>query len=313
MTDFMQVKSEIRLQEIPDVINVMPRVSVEPGGGFLVADAGEGQIRRYSEAGRLQGYFGRQGAGPGEFSRLSAAARLPSRNVVAADIGGTITVFDSAGARVVSMAQVPLAPLYNLAVVDEYRVLATGRKRGDAQARLVHLVDLRTGRIEKSFFPSPAPRRGQEGAYSFAGTADVAIRGDTAAAIFALSDTVYLFSVTGTALGKVPFRSQHFRKLRRPMPRGGSLRKLDSWLTSFSAAARVFWGPDSSFYVTFYDTAADHELQWRLLRLSRHGRESFEITDAPKLLSVSQADSTLVFIKPGSDLPNVWSIAATRQ
>jgi hypothetical protein len=311
IADFVRLRTEIRLEENADVITVTPRVTIEPGGGFLVTDASEGQIRLYSPGGRLRSYFGRLGSGPGEFGRLSAAARLPSRNIVAADMGGTLTIFDSLGAKVLSAARAPVAPVYNLVAFDERHAVMTGRKRGDAEAHLVHVVDLTTGEVVKSFFPSPRPPRGFAGTYSFAGTADVAVHGDTAAAIFALSDTVFLFRITdGRELGKIPFGSRHFRTLQRSMPVRQKLRRLDSWFGSFSAAARLFWSPDSSFYISFYDTSADHNLQWRLLHLSRDGASSFEVPDAPKLLSVSRVDASLLFMKPGSDLANVWSIGS---
>jgi hypothetical protein len=277
----------------------------------LVADASEGQIRVYSVTGHLRRYFGRLGNGPGEFRRLAAAKRLPSGNIVAADMSGTITVFDSLGTKVLSTANAPLAPVYNVVVLDESHAVITGRKREDAQANLVHLVDITTGRVEKSFFPSPRPPRGLEGAYAFAGTADVAVRGDTAAAIFALSDTVFLFRIPdGTQVGKVPFRAGHFRTIERPMPIRQSLGKLDSWLGSFSAAARLFWAPDESFFISFYDTATPNELEWGLLRVAPRGAASFEISNAPKLLSVSPVDASLVFMNPGSEAPNVFSIAS---
>jgi hypothetical protein len=308
--DALRIDSDVQLQENADVINVDPRVTIEPDGGFLVADPNEAQIRVYSPRGRLRRYFGRRGRGPGEFDRLTAAARLPSGRIVAADMDGTLTVFDSAGAHVLATAETRLVPLYNIAVLDENRIAITGRLAGVQRSRLVHVWDFSVGRIVSSFFYSPPPRPGFESAFSFTGTADLAVHGDTVATIFALADTVYLFGLNGEPRGKIPLNSRGFRKLRDPMPRRVKLRGLNRWLESFSAAARIKWSPDGAFYVGYFDMV-DREVRWRLVRLSPNGAGSFELRESPELLSISRLDTTLVLEKPG--VSNVFSIARPRQ
>jgi hypothetical protein len=46
------------MEESPTVVTVAPRVSLDSGGGFLVADAAEHQVRVYTSRGRLAQVFG---------------------------------------------------------------------------------------------------------------------------------------------------------------------------------------------------------------------------------------------------------------
>jgi hypothetical protein len=305
----LHIGREIRLEEPDGVINVEPRVVPDrDGGGFIVADSREGQIRVYSATGELRHHFGSQGKGPGEFGRIAAAGRLPSGLLIAADMGGTVTVFDSVGSKVLRTMRTPLTPLFNLTVVDDGRVALTGRIRGGLRSPLVHILDLREGRLTRSFFRAPAPPRGFESAYAFTGFADVAVRADTAAAVFALSDTVYLYRLLdGALIGKLPMRAHHFRMLDHAMPRNPSPDRFERWIGSFSSTSRVFWSP-TGVLVQYFDMVG-HEPRWSLVSLARNGDLLFEIPGAPKLLFSGPADSQLVFIKPGSELPNIWSIA----
>lgn len=310
--DVVHVVRDVDLQEAKGVINVSPRVTPDPRGGFLVADSQEGQIRLYSSSGALLRHFGRVGRGPGEFRHVTAAARLPSGDIVAADMAGVLTIFDELGSRVLRTSRTPLGPLYSLAVLDEDHVALTGRIGGTPGSPLVHVWDLRAERLVRSFFRAPAPPPGFEGAYAFAGSADLAVRGDTVAVVFALTDTIYLYERDGTPVGKVPWTARHFRPITKPMPRGVAPARFQRWTESFSAAAQLFWEPDGDFNVAFFDMIG-HEATWRLIHMDRSGSEFLEIPDAPKLLSITPTDSSLVFMRPGSEEPNLWSIAYLRK
>jgi hypothetical protein len=77
----------------------------------------------------------------------------------------------------------------------------------------------RRGRYEPR---AGAAKAGFESAYAFTGFADVAVRGDTVAVAFALTDTIYLFRQDGTRVGTVPWTARHFRPLMQPAAMGGT-------------------------------------------------------------------------------------------
>lgn len=296
--------STVRLEENPDVINVSPRVQAEPGS-FLVADGQEQQARLYGHDGRLLRQFGRRGSGPGEFEHISLGLRLPDKRILIADMNGAVTVFDSTATNVQHVARTPLSPLYGAVVLDDSLLILTGRMTSGSTA-LAHVWNVRSDRLVRSFFTPPKPRPEMEGAYAFSGFANAAVRGDTVAMLFALSDTIYLFRGDGRSVGKLPIPFHSFRRIEKPVPRG-TMDDFKRWSESFSAASSIFWLSDGGFLVQYWDRR-NGAPSWRLTRLTRKGVGVWEVIDSPQLLAVGPAD-TLVFVKPGAEAPNVWSIA----
>lgn len=303
----------IQMEENDRVINVTPQVTVDPRGGYLVADEREAQVRRYGADGGLLRVIGRKGNGPGEFRHLSAVHRLPDGRIAAVEISGKVSVFDAEGEALVHARQAPVAPLYGAEVLDARHLLLSGRRVGTGGTALVHVYDLETGAITRSFFGIPRHDPEMAGAFAFAGTADAVARGDTVAAVFALRDSIYLFdAASGRELGRIPIPFENFRRLERPMPAsGGTLEAFRTWSETFSAISQLYWLRDGSFLVQYFDMKGV-EPQWRLLHLDRAGRRRFEGVDTPKLLAAGGVPDELVFVHPQADAPNVWVSARLR-
>lgn len=313
LTEVLAWGATIPLEETAEVINVTPEVTPDPRGGFIVSDARESQVRLYRSDGKLLRYFGSKGYGPTEFQSVSSALRVPTGDLLVTDMGGKVALFDSTGAKLVRTAQAPLGPLYNSAVVNDSLVAFTGRARGRQTASpLVHLWDIRTDSIVRSFFPVPAHPEELAGAYRYSGFTDVDARGDTIAVLFALSDTVYLYDISGRPIEKIAIPSRHFRTIREKMPQDASLPEFTEWSESYSAASQLFWASDGSFVVQYFDRHGG-EPQWRLLRMTRTGERMVELKDTPKLLALVGADPTLYFVQPDSPAPNVWAAARFAQ
>jgi hypothetical protein len=311
LPDIIEVISSATLEETPEAINVSPRISVDSHGGFIVADPSENQIRVYETDGRLRTFFGRRGEGPGEFNRVSKAVRLPDGRIGAADIAGRLTIFDSAGATISGSYNLPLYPVYDLAVVDDSLIAITGRINGSADSPLVHLWNVPAGALVRSFFHPKPPTPEMASAYGFAGAAAVAIRGDTAAVVFALSDTLYLYTLQGVPVARRPLSLAGFRRMTRSMPDDPSQRALQEWLESFSAINQVFMSANGTTYVQYFDM---HNLDrsWTVAGYGSGGAKVFEIPGSPMLLAVDPADSRFVFSKPGSDTANELIFARLR-
>lgn len=79
--------------------------------GLVVADFGRSQVVSFDTVGRVQWAFGRRGAGPAEFQRISTVACAPSgRRVLVADVGlARVTMLDDAG-RLLAVARGPAMP-----------------------------------------------------------------------------------------------------------------------------------------------------------------------------------------------------------
>lgn len=305
---FVQWEDRIALVENQDVINVTPNVVPDPRGGFLVADSREQQVRRYGRSGELLAYFGRRGSGPGEFERLSTAMRLPSGEILAAGMDGSLALFDSAGDRVIRTARVPLAPLYDGVPVNDSLVVFTGRLPAGDPSPLVHLWSVEGDSLVRSFFPVPEHPAELAGVYRFSGFTDVAVRGDTIAALFALSDSVYLFGLDGQRYESIPIPFQAFRRIREAAPQNATPEAQQAWSESYSRASQVFWTAEGTILVQYFDMAG-MEPQWRLLGMRRGGERRFEVRDGPRLLALSPGEDRLYFVEPGAEAPNRWAAA----
>jgi hypothetical protein len=305
----------VGLEENPQALVVSPFVNVDSRGGFLVADQQEAQVRRYGADGRLLWRQGRKGAGPGEYSGPTGAVRLPSGEVLAVDGTGRLTRYDSAGTSVLQTTETEIHRVEELVLVDEHTVLVGGVLQGELDAPRLHLWDVRSGRVLGSFF-SPLRNARNRTVSVVAGWTKASIRGDTVAAIFSTSDTVYLFTTRGREIGKIPIPSRFFRH----GPAGGPDRTLTNpgeqarWMSQFDFVEGVHWLPNGSLLVAYQNMRPERALQRQrhLVHMTRAGRRLFEIRDGPRLLEVDGRSGNVIFVDPGAEVPNRWAIARLR-
>jgi hypothetical protein len=311
--DLVTARRTIHLEESESVVNVSPVVEIDPLGGFLVADAGaEAQVRRYAVDGRLLWHVGRKGGGPGEFEALAMAVRLRSGEILAADRGGQLTVFDSAGAALNRTIQTGLAHVEDVVVLNESILLLSGIAGASAGPRL-HLWNLHRGQMVKSFF-APFANSPNPSASTSAGWSRASVRGDTVAAVFATSDTVYFFTTAGQPLGQRPLPSRYFRRVTAEGPRN---RSDIAWMGTFDLVSDVHWLADGTLLVPYLSLVFDQDpmkpqRKWHLLRMTRSGEPIFEIPDIPKLLQTDPRRDEIYFVDPAAEAANQWVVARIR-
>lgn len=315
LEDVVAFGPTIELEESDDVINVTPAVTLDPRGGFLVADEREGQLRRYGASGALLWHAGRMGSGPGEFRSLAMALRLPDGSVLAAERSGSFTLFDSAGTTAGERIRNPFMLVEDMDVVNDSTVLVAARlegRRGTGPG--LHLWDLRTRRVRSSFFDPLAAAPNQTAAI-IAGWSKASVRGDSVAAIFALSDTIYRFTLDGRPIDKRPIPFAHFRAVPRENPSGAvdPVRRAQ-FLSSFDYVADVHWLPDGRILVPYQSVLADRALTraHHLFAMDAAGKRLFEVQDVPRLLAVVPQSQRLLFISPDAEAPNQWTFAELR-
>jgi hypothetical protein len=308
---------DITLEENDEVVNVIPHMALDPRGGFLVADQAENQIRRYDRNGRLLGHFARKGEGPGEFSVLIGALPLRSGGVLALNAFERGAVFDSAG-RVARTFHLPMESLYEARLLSDTLLLLGGAVPQGTQSPdrpRLHLWNLARGTMVRSFFVPRVRGRAHDLAASTVGIVSMDVRGDTVAAAFAISDTVYFFNLKGEALRKVPIPFRHFRPVseRRRIPGSDDdIVAAREWVGTFSFICDVFWLRDGTLLVQYQDRVGT-EPHWRLLGMTAQGKPLFEEVDTPYLIRADPGTDVLYFRKPGALTPNVWTQATLRR
>jgi hypothetical protein len=308
--DAVRWERGIQLEENDETINVIVRATLDPRGGFLIADEQEGYVRRYDSNGRLLAQFARKGYGPGEFRNLLRAMRLPDGSIAAFDIFHTAAVFDSTGERLVRTIRTPVAPVHAVHLLTDSILLLGGQvSNGSGTGQLLHLWDLRRDSLLSSFFSPPIPSDAHRVAAATAGWVGMDRRGDTLAVVSSLSDTVYLMSLQGRMLDRIPVPAASFRRLDpdKPLPgaRGGIVAARE-WLGSFSLMSDVHWLGDT-LIVQFQDRRGP-EPHWRLVGMTRAGERVFEVVDSPYLLASDKSSGQLYFVDPRSPAPNAWRV-----
>jgi hypothetical protein len=301
----------ITLEENTDVINVAPHVSLDDAGNFVIADQQEQQVRLYEPVGRLIRHLGRKGSGPGEFQSLVSALPLSSGETVVVERSGRGAVFPANGDKVSRTFQIRLASIWEASLVSDSLLLVAGRLPSTSlSSPLLHLVDLESMAIRKSFFPPPQTAVAGKPIENNIGFVSATVHGDSIAAVYSVSDTVYVFNHEGNLLSRVPLRSENFRRIKSPPPpRGSNLEDLLKWVSTFSLMTQVFPAPDGGYLVQYQDREGK-DLNWRLARIAPTGGVLFDLQDTPRLVASAGDGSRLWFIDPNSEAPNRW-VSAT--
>jgi len=301
---------KFQLMENPEVVNVAPEAFRDGAGGFLVSDEREAQIRRYADDGALLWHAGRRGQGPGEFDAPTAVVRLRTGEVAAFDRGGRLTVFDGDTRRVLRTVETRLRHLSDAVLLEDGSLLVAAIVEGDWEAPRLHVVDPVTGAIRPGAFAAFTPFRRSPAkvAATIAGWTKLAVRDGRVAAIFATSDTVYVFDTHGRHLRDIPIPFTRFRPAPHSTPRNANTdpRARMRWLSSFDLVADVHWLPDGDLLVSFQsiDETDGTTRHWKLLRMTSGGDVRFELPEVSRLLEVD--GWKLYLIDPEGETPNQW-------
>ncbi|HSW30415.1 MAG TPA: hypothetical protein VLH75_13100 [Longimicrobiales bacterium] len=312
-----EVIDSIDLQETQLVVNVAPVARIDPEGGFLLADRMEQQVRRYSEQGRILEFAGAKGGGPGQFMNLATAGRLESGQVLAAESSGGVALFTRDLDSVAYTLRLPLTRLEDLEVLDDTLVAFAAARPGreGLYGPRIHIFNTRTSKIQNSFF-APLPDAPSFDAAVMAGWTKISVHRGRLAAIFATSDTVYLFRLDGAPVAQLPLPSGTFRRVPEgPGPRGtADPQRAAVWLSTFDLMSDIAWVSDSVLVVLYQSVRPTAALErvWHLVAMSDQGRGLFEIRESPKFIAVDTPRDRLFFQAPGAMAPNKWYIARLR-
>lgn len=302
----------ITLTENVTTINVHPIVTLDNmRDHFVIADGREDKVRLYDPVGNLILQFGRTGEGPGEFGSGSPieAVRETSGHIAAVDFGGKIIQFDSTG-RFVHSSRLPITPLYNQRLLRDGRRLVAGIIRGSDPSTprdLLHVVE--NDAIEYSFFLSPGDSVTQVNSLHF-GQVSFGIRGDTIAAVSALTDTLYVFTAAGVTLETVAIPFRGFRRMSAGDESAESLEAITQLLDQSHLISDLYWLSDGSV-VFQYERPRGPDSDWNVMRMTRNGEFVFDIANTPRLLTVDN-DDMFYFLDPQSMTPDKWIVARLR-
>lgn len=302
------------LDESDAVINVTPAVTFDSWEGFLVADVSEHQLRRYSPFGELHWTSGRRGDGPGEFQQPSRAVRLPTGEILVTNFDRRFTILSSSGDSVLRMVETPFTRIEDVDIVDDSLVMVSAILDRDFTSPRLHLWDTQNDRRLRSFF-EPFEATPNQTAASVASWTMAAIRGDTVAAIFSVSDSVYLYTIAGDRLVAHPLPSRHFRAVPETAPDPNvDPRQRAQWLGSFDYMSDVHWLSNGDLLILYKRLLPSEALssEWHMVVMSPQGEGIYEVREVPRLLAVKSdsGNDELIFVSPDAEVPNQWANAS---
>jgi hypothetical protein len=309
--DAIRVVDTISLQETPSVLNVRPEVALDSEGRLIVADVQEAQARVYDSQGSLLWYGGRKGEGPGEFANLRLARRLADGSLLCADWNARFTIFDTVEDTLIGTTRSPFFHVEDVHVRDEASLFVTAMLEGDQFGPRIHVWDLDRETVVHSFF-SPFVTAPNRSAATFAGGTMVAVHSDSLAAVFATSDTVYIFARDGAEVRKMPLPSTRYRPVPHETPTGRlSPTEQAEWLASFDLLADVWWLESGTILVQYMGLLPDPSLsqrEWHLIAMSPSGELIAEVRDMPRVLAVDEGSGRMFMQSPVSVMPGDWIV-----
>lgn len=310
-SDAIQIIDTVSLEENPEVINVRLEVAADGNSGFVIADRAEGQVRTYDRTGRLTWFGGGKGGGPGEFTMLSLARRMPDGTLLCAEWNSRFTVFDTGGDSIVRTIPTDFFHLEDIDILDDETLAITAMLEMNHAGPRIHLWDLHENRVTSSFF-SPFEKARNKTAATFAGWTRVSRRGDSLAVVFATSDTVFVYSRDGSEARKLPLPSGFFRRVPEEEPRRRlSDREQVEWISTFDFVTDVWWLSSGNFLVQYQSVPPDLTLNdriWHLVAMDPSGNLLAEVRDSPRAFSVDEGSGLVVFQDPGSIVPGAWIV-----
>jgi len=300
------VVDSIVFEERPDVVTVSPVMVIDPGGGFLIADRREHQVRVYARTGKLQQVIGAGTERAGSLRRPHSADRLPNGDIIATNLApGILTLVPARQEEPEQFIQVPLSPLHGVLALDEHRVLLMG-KDAPYPTRFLHIWDLERRQIVRSFLPPP--QHLDSVVVKTFGRGHATRRGNRLAVFHELSDTLRFCDLDGNELSRVRIPGDFVLPHGRT-PRLNSVPEAIAWADQFTFLSDVFWIGDDEIIVLWSVGSGDH-LSWGLVQMDTAGNRTWTLSPAPRLFGVR--DGEFFFQDLRADEPNRLIVAHRR-
>ncbi len=306
--DVFVVVDTLILEESPSVVTVAPHVSIDSGGGFLVADPAEHQVRVYTDRGKLRQVFGQGTDRVDSIKSPGRAQRLSNGGILVVNLQGPVTLIPGRLAEPSTFISESLLTARGVEQFDTGEILVVGSDSSPPSATLFHL-DLARRRITAGFFPPPGHLDKWVTAYMSA--VRTARRGDRIAAVHMLSDTLVIFDRLGRELSRIRIPIDPFVVPTGPLPNLKTVAERYAWLAPFTMVMDVFWLDEGDVVVQWAKAIGNGLVaDMGVLQMDTAGTRIWAIAPSPVLVAVRGRD--FFFREPNNKAPNRWMIAHRR-
>lgn len=302
------VVDTLTLEEPRGIVTVLPRVTVDRDGGFLLADEQEHQVRVYSPQGRLRQTYGAGTPRPDSIRLPQRAIRLPNGHLLVVNIVGPVTIIPADSALPSRFLPLSLRTARNAVSINSRTVVLAGSDSNPVSATLFRL-DLEAGRLGDHFFPPPEHLdRWVTTTFS---SVLVAGRGSRVAAVHMLSDTLTILDESGRTTARIAIPIDPFRVPGGPLPNLESSAAQHAWITRFTMITDLFWVADDQFVVQWVKPVGTGlASDWGVLQMDTTGALVWAMAPSPTLVAV--ANGKYYFRDPAGMMPNRWLVATRK-
>jgi len=296
----------VTLEESGDAVNAAPGISMDPLGGLIVWDMLAPQIRLYTSTGQLTSYFGRRGAGPGEFRRLSGALRLANGSLLTADVNGRITLWSSKGDQVLDDFETGLFRITSLAMLGDTVIATTLPRiidRSNLEVPVLHFVDIAGRRLLRSTL-RPHIKMSTVAAWSTVNMGGVISTSEAIYVTQPIVDTLYILPLQydSTALRRIPLRAAPLAR-NGPIPNGHEDREaFRAWLDKATFVGSVYGDERSGFCIQLLGAGTDPNRG--VLYIRPAFASMVFIPDAPAVVAFDPKTGHFIFDDPDWLEPN---------
>jgi hypothetical protein len=307
--EHFEVLSEITLDESGGPIGSSAKLRAGAEGELLVVAWKERRLRSFSTAGAL-----RWSVGVSSLREPQFAVRLNETTLLVAGERGQVRALVAPVPGQAPKEERPLSVpggsrrLDDMEVVHDTLALysVTPVLSSGAHVPALHLVEPLGGRSVRSFF-EPNLSVAVDSIAHIVGGIQSSMRGDTIATVFSPLDTIYLHTLDGVELARIPLPTTTFKVVDRPRQPGES---PGEWSRTFNFTTGVFWLASGDFIVQFIDMENRVPGQ-HLLGVSRSGELLFQVDDAPRLHAVLPSGE-LLFSPRDAEAPDRLLVARKR-
>lgn len=269
-------------------------VTIDGQGRLISTNVKQANVKVHDKNGQLLVNYGRSGRGPGDFMYPLSTIRLTSGRLLTIEFHGKISIFNETADSLIDIHNVEILPLSEVHEIDENRILLVGSKRIGDQVKLLHVFDLSTGRILKSFLNLPFNLSDYGGIFnSISKLAAADVKDGYIASIITPFPEIIFFDTDGSIVRRQEIEINNFKKIEQ---QNGELnpRNAAEYITTFSLAENIFWLDEDNILVNFYritnfePSSRDKNLiqEFALAKIDSSGKVQFEIGKTPNLKAV---------------------------
>ncbi len=278
-TNFFEKIMSVEIDETSGSFLSAPSFSTDKNGNYIITDFGSHHVQIFNLNGEFLNKYGRFGQGPGDFERPTQTIRLNSGNLLTVEANGKLTKFSPDGEDLIEVFKSDVIPATQITELRTGKILIGGRMLIDGKTYYLHLFDLESGSIQKSFLNIDFQYEYYQGPISMImDMIHVDTFDEKISAVLAPFSDLYFFDLDGNQTNKISLNLENFKDIEQsnsPLSPQDRMELFDQ----FSMFRSIHWINENELFLQFF----------------RKDDASVHSTEATRYFAMIESDGTVVF------------------